>query len=171
MASVFMVVAGGAVKHGGTAKAVYDTYQAHGSPQASLENSGRKLEKIRLRLQGLSPQRREEIEVATQLGTFGNENSRTLADIEKELQDLSDTLCRLNKRYERASWRERYLPFTQFRSLVATLEVKVKTLLNDTWNTTVPYVDDIEFDPSEHSWQAMPLPAISSQPDAVPTGV
>ena len=80
-------MAGTFLAYGGAAVTIYDTYKANASPQASLEASGRKLEKIRSRLQGLSPQRREEIEVATQLGTFGNENPKKLAGIENELQE------------------------------------------------------------------------------------
>jgi hypothetical protein len=58
-------------------------YQAYASPSTSLTESERKLERVRLRLQGLSPQRREEIEIAIRSGAS---NCKSLTDLEKQLE-------------------------------------------------------------------------------------
>ena len=74
--------------------------------------------------------------------------------------------CRLSKRYDEASFTERHSPFSRFRNRVAKLEDRARALLNDTLvefliqfsvylnlmisivhqKTTVPFVDDIDFD-------------------------
>lgn len=79
---------------------------------------------------------------------------------------LLDTYCRLSKRYEEATFTERHFPYSEFRHRVSRLEDRAKALLNDTLvnfsyssffelnlmipivlqKTTVPFVDDIEFD-------------------------
>jgi hypothetical protein len=51
------------------------------APHTSLMNSGRKLEMVKLRLQGLSPQQRAEIEIANRNNDF---------DGRKSLEDLED---------------------------------------------------------------------------------
>ena len=49
----------------GGAKGIIAGYQAYASPYTSLMEAERRLERVRSRLQGLSPKRREEIEIAT----------------------------------------------------------------------------------------------------------
>lgn len=52
------------------AKGILATYQTYYSPYTSLTAAERKLKRIRSRLQGLSPKRREEIEIATRSESF-----------------------------------------------------------------------------------------------------
>ena len=59
---------------------VLGSYQTYGSPYASLVESERKLERVRSRLQELSPQRREEIEAQCRAS-----NSKSLKGLEAEL--------------------------------------------------------------------------------------
>jgi hypothetical protein len=59
-------------------------YQAYASPYTSLTDSERKLERVKSRLQGLSPQRREEIEMATRSQAS---NCKSLKDLEDKLQE------------------------------------------------------------------------------------
>jgi hypothetical protein len=53
----------------GGAKGIVAGYQTYASPHTCLTESERRLEKVRLRLQGLSPKRREEIEIASRRGS------------------------------------------------------------------------------------------------------
>jgi len=141
-------------------------YEAHGTTHSSLVASGKKLEKVRSRLQQLSPQRREllEIEIASQSGASLDDAPKSLGDIEKELEVLSDMHCRLSKRYEEETFGQRYLPYSRFRSRVLGLENKINALLYDTWKTTVPYVDDIEYGLSKESWQGVARRQACSKP-------
>lgn len=68
----------------GGAKGILAGYQTYASPYTSLTETGRKLEKVRTRIQGLSPKRREEIEVATRSESF---NGSRLEDLEQKLDE------------------------------------------------------------------------------------
>ena len=57
-------------------------YQAYISPNASLTKSERKLKMVRSRLQELTPQRREEIEIAAR---SGSSEFTSLQHLEKQL--------------------------------------------------------------------------------------
>jgi hypothetical protein len=134
-------------------KGVYDVYQFHGSPNASLENSRKRLDKVRSRLQEITPQRREEFEIAARMNTSNGGTIKSIENLEEQLEEcvlltracdfkfkftvhvssLSDTLCRLTKWYEHASVLDRHLPCTQYRLRVVNFENKVKALLDDTW--------------------------------------
>lgn len=65
-------------------KGVVAGYQAYASPDTSLIESGRKLKRVKSRLQGLSPQRREEIEIATRSQDTG---CKTLENLEDQLDE------------------------------------------------------------------------------------
>ena len=54
----------------GGAKTALAGYQTYASPYTSLTETGRKLKRVRSRLHGLSPKRREEIEIATRSESF-----------------------------------------------------------------------------------------------------
>lgn len=75
------------------ATTVMAAYQVFASPYASLAESERILKGIRSRLQELSPQRREEIDLHCRVS-----NCKTLKDIEKELEEcvLLIDVSRLN---------------------------------------------------------------------------
>ncbi|KAH9998579.1 hypothetical protein BJV77DRAFT_700237 [Russula vinacea] len=130
------------------AKGVIASYQTYASPTTSLTQSEKKLERVRSRLQELSPRRREEIEIVIRSNAS---DCRSLKDLEEQLDGLLDMFCRLSKRYEEATFAERHFPYSQFRNRVSKLEHLAKALLNDTLKTTVPFVDDIEYDPTSGS--------------------
>ena len=170
------------------AKGVIASYQTYASPTTSLTQSEKKLERVRSRLQELSPRRREEIEIVIRSNAS---DCRSLKDLEEQLDgcvlridavsfgskftagvsSLLDMFCRLSKRYEEATFAERHFPYSQFRNRVSKLEHLAKALLNDTLvkflkqfifqfeshytvvlqKTTVPFVDDIEYDPTSGS--------------------
>jgi len=126
----------------GGAKGVIAGYNAFISPNTALAESERKLKRVRSQLNGLSPQRRKEIEIATQSRSSSCTN---LTGLENQLQDLMDMHCRLSKRCDESTFVERNIPFSEFRGLVSRLEVLARRLLNDTLKTTVPCVDDITY--------------------------
>lgn len=64
-------------------KGIVASYQTYISPAGSLEESERKLKRVRSRLQGLSPQRRENIETATR---SNSSNSTSLEGLEIQLE-------------------------------------------------------------------------------------
>jgi len=119
-------------------------YHAYISPNTSLMESERKLRRVKSRLQGLSPRRRGEIEAATRSYDSG---CKSLENLEELLDDLTDMYCRLCKRSEEATFTERHNPYSEFREQVSGLVQDAKALFNDTMNTTVPFMDDIGFDP------------------------
>jgi hypothetical protein len=85
MGDVFWDTVEKAVKVAGVAsglKGIYDTYQALGSPQVYLQSSGERLNKIKLLLRELTPQRRGEIEQNMASGNWAH----------KSIQDLEDKL-------------------------------------------------------------------------------
>ncbi|KAN0108953.1 hypothetical protein V8E52_009736 [Russula decolorans] len=133
----------------GGAKGIVAGYQTYASPYTSLTEAGRKLKRVRSRLQGLSPKRREEIEIATRSESF---NDSSLEVLEGELENLTDMHCRLSKRIEETTFRERYFPYSEFRSNLKNFERHARALLNDTLKTTVPCIDDIEFKPENSTW-------------------
>lgn len=49
----------------GGAKGIIEGYRTYASPHTCLTESERRLKRVKSRLQGLSPKRREEIEIAT----------------------------------------------------------------------------------------------------------
>jgi hypothetical protein len=75
-----------------TAKGIIAGYQTYASPYASLTESKRKLKRVRSQLQGLSPQRREQINIAMQ---SNSSDCMSLEDLEDQLETYvlpSDTL-------------------------------------------------------------------------------
>jgi hypothetical protein len=64
----------------GTAKGIIAGYQTYASPYTSLAGSEEKLERVRSRLQGLSPKRREEIEIATRTESSNHTSLKYLED-------------------------------------------------------------------------------------------
>lgn len=132
------------------AKGVLQGYQTFASPYTSLVESERKLERVRSRLLGLSPQRREEIEASIQSNASG---CKSLHDLEEQLEEcvlllndavsfdskfavrisrLLDMYYRLFKGYEEVTFSTRHNPFSEFRKHVAKLERDAMGLLNDT---------------------------------------
>ena len=67
----------------GGAKGIIAGYQTYVSPYTSLTEAERKLERVKSRLQGLSPKRREEIEIAIRSGSL---NCSSLDTLEKKLE-------------------------------------------------------------------------------------
>jgi len=143
------------------AKGAVAGYQAYASPYTSLTESERKLERVRSRLQGLSEQRRDEIEIAIRSKAS---NCKSLKDLEGQLQDLMDMHCILSKGYGEATFAERHLPYSKFRKNVSDLQKVASELLNDTLTTTVPYLMDKGFSPEDPRWPSSP-----ESPDAVST--
>jgi len=143
-----------------TATGVVKGYQAHASPYISLTESERTLEKVRSRLKGLSQQRRDEIEIATQSKVT---NCKSLKDLEGQLEDLMDTHCVLSKESGEVTFVERFRPYSNFRKNVADLKKDVAELLNDTQTTTVPYF----FEAQNPRWSMDT--SRSESPDAVST--
>jgi len=142
------------------------TYKSYGSPYTSLTKSEKKLERVRAKLKEvreLSPEQRAEIETAIRSQDVG---FTSLEDLEEQLKDLSNMFSRLSKRYEDATLAERHFPspYSQIRSRVSTLEILAKALLNDTLKTTVPSLDDIDFDPNT----LRERPSSSESPDPNP---
>jgi len=138
-------------------------YQACNSASNSLTESERKLERVRSRLKGLSPQRRDEIE-ATQGNASG---CKSLKDLEEQLEELLDVYFRLFKGYEEATFPMRHYPYSEFRQHVSKLERDAMGLLNDTLTTTVPHLDDMGFDPKKPRREvARPSSLESSTPSA-----
>lgn len=131
------------------AKGVVAGYQAYASPYTSLTESERKLEKVKSKLQELSDQRREEIEIATRSRAS---NCKGLKDLEKQLQEcvlliytvsfelklmvefirLMDIHGVLSIGYGEATFAERHLPYSEFRKDVSILQRETSELLNDT---------------------------------------
>jgi len=122
-------------------------YQSYCSPSASLKQSEIILNDIKSRLESLSPRRREQIQAALQSETSLQEGPKSLEDLEKLLEDLFDLHTRLTKRYDEVPFIESHRPFTTFRRRLEVLKVRATVLRNDTRKTTVPFIDDIEFDP------------------------
>ena len=132
-------------------KGVVAGYQAYASPYTSLVESERKLKRVKSRLQGLSPQRREEIEIATRSRAS---NCKSLNDLEKQLQEcvlliiiyafsfefkfmvgfirLMDMYDVLSKGYGEVTFAERHLPYSEFRKDVWSIQSDASVLLNDT---------------------------------------
>jgi hypothetical protein len=76
------------------ASSVLAGYQAYASPDASLAESQRKLERVRARLQELSPQQREEIDSQCRASNF-----KSLEDLEGDLHMcvlLNESVSRSN---------------------------------------------------------------------------
>jgi hypothetical protein len=67
-----------------TAIAIVGGYKVYGSPYTSLSQAEKKLERVRSRLQGLSPQRREEIENAIRSNVS---DFKSLEDLEGQLDE------------------------------------------------------------------------------------
>jgi len=65
-------------------KAAFDSYQALGSPDTFLQKAGKKLDKVKSRLQELTPQQREEIE---QNVVPGDGPHKSIDDLEVQLQE------------------------------------------------------------------------------------
>ncbi|KAF8484115.1 hypothetical protein F5888DRAFT_1641216, partial [Russula emetica] len=143
------------------AQGVVAGYQAYASSYTSLTESERTLERVRSRLQGLSPQQREEIEIATRNSAY---NRKSLKAIEKELQELMNKYCVLIKEYGEVTFAERHLPFSEFRKEVSDLECEASILFKDTLTTTVPSSMDKGSSPENPWW-----PSSSESPDAVST--
>jgi len=120
------------------AKNIVSVYHTYGSPSASLEHAVQALEKVKSRLQALSPQRREQIEAACQRKSASGETVKSLKDLEAKLDDLFDLHCTLNNQYEEAPFTESHLPFTTFREQVGILSINAKALLKDIYKTTAP---------------------------------
>jgi hypothetical protein len=68
----------------GGAKGIIAGYQTYASPHTCLAESERRLERVRSRLQGLSPKRREEIEIAARSESF---NGSSLEYLEGDLEE------------------------------------------------------------------------------------
>lgn len=133
----------------GGANVILASYRTYASPYTSLTVAERKLEKVRSRLQVLSPKQREEIEIATR---DGSSNQSSLEALEKGLEEcvfwltpslfriqvhtgvssLTNMHCRLSKRIEETTFRERHFPYSQFRTKLSRFEEHAKALLNDT---------------------------------------
>jgi len=143
---------------------VVASYQTYASPNSSIMESERKLKRVESRLQGLSPQRREEIENSIRSGAFA---CKSLKDLQDQLDQLLDSHCRLLKRYDEATFAQRHFPYSDFRNRVSRLEDLAKELLHDTFKTTVPFVNDIDigFDPKPSRLR----PASSESPHAFST--
>jgi hypothetical protein len=122
----------------------------YASPYTTLAESEKKLKRVKSRLQGLSPRRREEIETASQ----GKDDSKSLELLEEQLDEcvllvdvfsfsnskftvgvpsLVNMYCRLSKRCDEARFPERHNPYSEFRIQVSGLEQSAKALLNDTF--------------------------------------
>lgn len=129
-------------------KGVIAGYQRY-APSTSLAESEKRLIRVESRINGLSPERRMEIEIATR---NGSPDCTSLEGLEVQLQmyvllidaislsnlnlqwesSLMDTCCRLNKRYDKAKLVECHNPYSDFRILVSKLESDARDLLNDT---------------------------------------
>jgi len=169
-------IAGVATVVYGGAQSVAAGYKAFYSPYTSLQESEKKLDKIRRRLEGLSEARRNEIEIeiAARSQSLNGEAPKGIDTLELDLEILSDALCRLTKHYQEAGYMERHLPHSMLRAHVGRLNTKVKTLLDDTMTTTVPFVDDIGLNISDDPRQVTAVLARSESvlPDgarAIPT--
>lgn len=68
----------------GGAKGIVAGYRTYASPYTSLAVAEKKLKRVRSRLQGLSPKRREEIEIATQ---SESPNFSSLENLEGKLEE------------------------------------------------------------------------------------
>lgn len=68
----------------GGVKGIIAGYQTYASPYTSLTGAERRLKRVKSRLQGLSPKRREEIEIATRNGSF---NGSSLETLEERLEE------------------------------------------------------------------------------------
>jgi hypothetical protein len=85
------------------AKGVIASYQTYASPTTSLIQSEKKLERVRSRLQGLSPQRREEIETVIRSNAS---DFKSLKDLEEQLDGcvlLNDAVSLSNLNSQRES--------------------------------------------------------------------
>ena len=130
-------------------KVVVAGYQTYASPYTFLMQSGRKLKRVKSRLNGLSPERREEVEIATRTRAT---HCKSLKDLEGQLQGcvlliyahsfefifmagfirLEDTYDILTQGYGDMTYAERHLPYTEFRKSVSLLLTDACGLLNDT---------------------------------------
>jgi len=144
------------------AKSAVAGYQAYASPYTSLTESERKLERVKSRLQGLSRERREEIEIAIRSRAS---NCKSLKDLEKQLQELMDMYDVLSKGYGEVTFADRHLPYSEFRKDVWILQTDAMVLLNDTLTTTVPYLMDKGSSPEN----PMERPSSPKSPGAVST--
>jgi len=145
---------------------IASVYQSYLSPSASLQQSKIILEEAKERLRTHSPRRREQIEAAFQ-ATSSEEGPKSLEDLEEQLQDLLDQYCRLKNRYDEAPFTESHGPFTKFRRRVEVLKDSAKALKRDTYATTTPFINDIEFDPSKPPRLATARPASPNSPATV----
>jgi len=123
------------------ANSVLAGYQAYASPYAWLAKSERKLERVRSRLQELSPQQREEIDSQCRVS-----NCKSLKDLEVKHRTLMNTYYRLSKGCDEMAFVDRHIPYSEFRYHLSRFEEHAKALLKDTLKTTVPCVDDMGFD-------------------------
>jgi len=124
----------------GTTRSVASIYQTYCSPLTSLENSRQELEDVRLRLQALSPERREQIEAACQrTPSSSGETPNSLKALEKTLDILFDLYWTLKAQYAEMPFTESHLPFTTFRQRVGILRTKATILSTDTHKTTVSF--------------------------------
>jgi len=142
-------------------KSIASIYQTYCSPSTSLEDSRKELEKVRSRLQALSPQRREQIEAACQRKPTSGVTVKSLEDLEAQLQDLFDQHCTLENQYEEIPLTESHRPFTTFRKCVSALRNDAKALLKDTNKTTVPFLSiesDSPVEPASEPVIALQLP-------------
>jgi len=146
----------------GGAKSIAAVYRNFASPYTTLTESGRKLKRVRSRLQGLSPKRREEIDIAARSDSF---NDSSLEILEGKLEILMDMHCRLSKRIEETTFTELRFPYSEFRDNLSTFENLARDLLNDTWKTTVPCIDDMKFKP-ENWKRTMERPSSSESTSA-----
>jgi len=137
---------------------VITTYQAYASADASLEKSEKMLQKARFLLRELSPQQRKEIEIAA--ARSGSSEFTSLEHLERQLVDLLNMHCRLSKRCGETTFTQRHYPGSDFRRRLSRLKEHAQALLNDTLNTTVPCLNDIEYDP-DNSRRAMEMPSSS----------
>lgn len=142
-----------------SAKFVTERYQAYASPCTSLAESERKLERVRSRLKGLSPQRREEIESQCRVS-----NCKSLKDLEEDLDlcvllimpspfqiqihdrvsSLMDTYYRLSKGCDKMTFMERHIPYSEFREHVRKLDDDTSVLFNDTLVKLLTYASPFD---------------------------
>jgi hypothetical protein len=82
-------------------KGVVAGYQTYASPDTALKESGRKLKRVKSRLQGLSPQRREEIEIATR---SSDTNCKTLGNLEDALDECVQLIDAISLSNSNSRW-------------------------------------------------------------------
>lgn len=100
------------------------------TPETLLKLCKKDLDEIKSLLNGLSPRQEEEICVLAK-----QRKCRSLQDIERDMRELSNDRCELNRRTANASFRDR-IPLSQLRTDIRVLRAAVEGLLHDTWTTT-----------------------------------